>query len=305
MQHSKSHHWVPQFYLRHWTDGDGRLVSFVHDSDRNFTGNPTPRFVVCEDHLYTVFTSDENHIYGEESIFKTVDQDGAVALDAALGPDWKNLSPELTEKLFRFIYLLAARHPSVRDGFIRNESTIFAGVRADLEAAGMHEYAARFFGELPKYFETTRDRATLSMLLIAAFDRFAYKKIFFDSPRIFLETKDRAVLLTSDHPFTSAPTIGDEAAIHYFPLSPQRGLLLSRDENKLKFIQGLGFDALVSFANLLTVLFANKCVYSNIRMNDALILEHLGGAYRYDREQFSEIVARAFSKELTLGLIGQ
>ena len=166
MQRSKSHHWVPQFYMSRWTNEDGRLVPF-RGTDRNLVRGPKPKSVACEDLLYTVFVSDGNHIYGEESIFKSVDQDGAAALEVVLGEDWRNTPDDVAEKLYRFIYLLAARHPTVRDNFLKSESEVFQKIREDVEALGLD--ASNFFDELPNTYATPRDRATLLMNVLGAF----------------------------------------------------------------------------------------------------------------------------------------
>lgn len=184
MQHSKSHHWVPQFYLKRWTNESGRLVSFSRETGRNLVRKPNPKNVACEDLLYTVFVSDGNHIYGEDSIFKSVDQDGAVAIEAALSDDWKKMPNELAEKLYQFIYLLSVRHPTVRDNFLKTENDIFRRIRDDLEAFGLDAYAFKFFRDLEEILATTRDRATLLTIFLAAFGRFTSKALFHGGSRI-------------------------------------------------------------------------------------------------------------------------
>ena len=119
---------------------------------------------------------------------------------------------------------------------------------------------------------------------------------------MFVETRDHAILLTSDHPFTSAPSIGASGALHYFPFSPQRGVVFCRDKAKVEFLKKLGFNGAVSYLNLLTVLFAHQYVYSNSRRDEEIVLEHLGGAYRYTREQFTATLLKASNGTLSLGL---
>jgi hypothetical protein len=243
MQRSKSHHWVPQFYMKRWTNLQGRLVSFHRSHDRNLVRQPKPKHIACEDLLYTAFSSEGNHLFGEEEVFKTVDQDGADALDYLLGDDWENTPDDLAQKFNRFIYLLAARHPLVRNQFLESEGSIFAGAREDLSIRDLH--ASATLEDIRKEYQSPRDRAALLINLLAEFDQ-TYKELFDNTRRVFVNTRDSAFLVTSDHPFTSAPSIADEKALHYFPLSPQRGIVFTKDNMKLALFRRLKFSEAVS-----------------------------------------------------------
>ena len=54
--------------------------------------------------------------------------------------------------------------------------------------------------------------------------------------------------------------------------------------------------------NLITVLFANEYVYGTSRNDKDIILEHLGGAFRYSKEHFAKTLVQAFTGKLKLGL---
>jgi len=71
--------------MKSWTNDKGRLLSFFRGPDRGLVREPIPKNIACEDFLYTVFVADGNHIFGEETTYKRIDQDGADALAYVLG----------------------------------------------------------------------------------------------------------------------------------------------------------------------------------------------------------------------------
>jgi hypothetical protein len=111
-----------------------------------------------------------------------------------------------------------------------------------------------------------------------------------------------AQFLTSDSPMLSMPFIGDEGALHCFPVSPNRLFIASKDKKRFAWLAGLPPRRLVSTANLLIVLFATEYVYGTSRHDEDVILEHLGGAFRYSREKFAEILQGARAGQVQIGI---
>jgi Protein of unknown function (DUF4238) len=67
-------HWVPQFYLRRWITGrDKKLSAFWRESSRERHARCSPRAVLSENHLYSVYGIDGDFIHGESLIFQDIE----------------------------------------------------------------------------------------------------------------------------------------------------------------------------------------------------------------------------------------
>jgi hypothetical protein len=301
MQRSKDHHWVPQFYLKRWADKHGKLVSFHRQQGRNLVRRPHPKSILCEEHLYTVFCTTGEHIYGEDTLLKGVDQDGTDALDFLTTGSHRRVPPDITRKLLRFMFWLAARHPSILKQFVRDLDSIESDVR---ERCGDPDYARSFFEDFRSRYASPKDRATFLMLLTAAASFMpAYKTLFDGLPIAVHDTSSFGQLLTSDRPLVSAPKFGDPGALYVLPISPTRVVLMCSDFKKLDFIRRLPDNRFVSYLNLLTIMFAGEYVYGTSDKDAAVIFEHLGLAHSGGEQQGTQGLMQAFRGELRIGCV--
>src|SRR5437016_5408690 len=71
-------HWVPQFYLRRWVTGtEKKLSAFWRESRLERHARCSPRAVLWENHLYSVYGPDGQFIHGESLIFQEIDNAAA------------------------------------------------------------------------------------------------------------------------------------------------------------------------------------------------------------------------------------
>jgi hypothetical protein len=102
----KLHHFVPQFYLRHWCDAEGKLWIYAIDGRNPFRA--TPKNFAAETNLYTAKadapaapTATEECLSAWESLFARVWPDIIDRAD----------NQETRASIARFIATLIARHP--------------------------------------------------------------------------------------------------------------------------------------------------------------------------------------------------
>src|SRR4051794_13581231 len=110
MARAKLHHFVPQFYLRHWCDSAGKLWVYPLDGTSPFRASP--RQFAAETNLYTprigaeaVRHDTEDWLSGWEGHFAKVWPEIVDRAD----------NPRTRANVARFIGTLIARHPKYRD----------------------------------------------------------------------------------------------------------------------------------------------------------------------------------------------
>ena len=115
-------HWVPQFYLRRWITGrDKKLSAFRRESSRERHPRCSPRAVLSENHLYSVYGVDGDFIHGESLIFQEIDNAAAPAFEYLADGNWRELPQEFGPPLYRFIYTLQPRSKDMREIFIQGD----------------------------------------------------------------------------------------------------------------------------------------------------------------------------------------
>jgi len=253
-------HWVPQFYLRRWITGpEKKLSAFWRESGRERHSRCSPRAVLSENHLYSVYGVDGTFMHGESLVFKDIDNAAAPAFEYLADGNWRELPQQHVESLYHFIHTLAPRSRGMRERFIRRDEHLQLEMVGSLRKMGL----PRADEEVRQYwsqFVSPRDRAVWQMLLIARFDD-AWKRFFNDITLYVYEIGDiDAEFFTSDAPLCSRPSIDAEDAIHVFPLSPKRCIVASHDPANVTKLCGVPLPIFVSFINLLTLTQADTAI---------------------------------------------
>ena len=116
----ENHHFVSQFYLRHWCDENGRLWVYPKSGAEPFQS--TPKSFSCEKGLYDTSTHDE---------LSDVDVEGLLSeMEGLYSARWPNVfsrirDPETKMNLARFLAIQYLRNPKQKEslkttnGFIR------------------------------------------------------------------------------------------------------------------------------------------------------------------------------------------
>jgi hypothetical protein len=120
-RNGESHHFVPQFYLRHWCGKDGRLWVWPIDGRKPFKARP--KSFAAENGLYdTAGTSQEGF-----------DIEGKLAeVEGLYASRWPGIfdridRPETKMSIARFLALLHLRNPKAKDD-IRKVNNIFGDI---------------------------------------------------------------------------------------------------------------------------------------------------------------------------------
>ena len=165
-------------------------ISLLEPKTQNRVGSLmcSPRAVLSENHLYSVYGVDGTFMHGESLIFKDIDNAAAPAFEYLADGNWRELSQQYVEPFYRFIYTLAPRSRHMRESFIQGDERMQAEVIGRLRDMGLpnvDEEIRRFWN----LFASPRDRAALQMLLIARFGD-AWKRFFNDIPLCVYEIGD-------------------------------------------------------------------------------------------------------------------
>lgn len=292
-------HWVPQFYLRRWITGpEKKLSAFWRESGRERHSRCSPRAVLAENHLYSVYGVDGAFVHGESLSFKDIDNAAAPAFEYLADGNWRELPQQYVEPFYHFLYTLASRSRHMRESFIQWDERSQAEVIGSLRKMGLSrvdEEVRRFWS----LFGSPRDRAALQMLLIARFGD-AWKRFFNDIPLHVYEIGDvDAEFFTSDEPLCSRPSIDAEGAIHVFPLSPKRCMVASHDPANVAKLCGAPLPIFVSVINLGTLTRANTAIARD-RRYESEIFKFLGASV--NRNYCLNANEEIFQEKLRIGV---
>jgi len=109
---AKLHHYVPEAYLKPFTNRDKRLVAYRKDDPKN-PHQKLPREVGAQNHYYAQPLPDGSRDTGLETFFQRTENvwpDIVKSLDAT-----GQVTPALAESFFEFMGLMRVRGPSSRD----------------------------------------------------------------------------------------------------------------------------------------------------------------------------------------------
>src|SRR5262249_47538749 len=131
-------HWVPQFYLRRWITGsEKKLSAFWRESGRERHSRCSPRAVLSENHLYSVYGVDGTFMHGESLIFKDIDTAAAPAFEYLADGNWRELPQQYAEPFYHFIHTLAPRSRGMRERFIRRDEHLQLDMVGSLRKMGL------------------------------------------------------------------------------------------------------------------------------------------------------------------------
>jgi hypothetical protein len=289
-QRGSNDHWVPQFYLRRWTDPNTKkLTAFRRVGRYELASECSTRSILSENHLYSVYGLDGSvAFHGESEVFKQIDHDAAEPMRWLADRDWKSMPTEEIEPLYRFIHTLKPRSRQMRDLFVEHDEVMQADLIGDLRRAGVpnaKEVVESFVGPTPK------DRAVERMLTIARYDG-SWREFFGNIPlRVYELGNIDAEFFTSDAPLASKPTIEHPEAVHVFPLSPKRCLVASHNAAAVERLCGMPPAIFASVTNLGTLSRAQTAIAPNERYRPD-VFRFLGSSVnpRYVEESLHSVI---------------
>lgn len=113
MSQPRDHHFVPVFYLKHWTNSNGKLIEYSRPYRNKVVAKPVgPRATGYQTDLYAFeHLPAEIAQYLEATFLNRADDKASIALDKFLSGDAAPWTPELRSAWSRFVINCVVRHP--------------------------------------------------------------------------------------------------------------------------------------------------------------------------------------------------
>ena len=268
------HHYSPQFYLRQWAGGDGRLFRYHRPYNRTVVSKHSPEHTGFEDYLYTVEKGDDPQII-EKGFFSNVDNYAAPILEALsqLGPglvilESGHLGNDQRSDWTRFINSLQLRGPhslaeigaffqrSVRENIERIHGEAYRATKRLGDPNSVYEYAQR---DAPGWVADAHKFLLTQMIDHEQIGHVIVNMIW----AVFDLSHATHSLLTSDRPYITSHGLLSPECLLSVPISPTRLFVAANDMSQLKSSASQPKKDLARKANDLAVRMAVENVYGD------------------------------------------
>ncbi len=217
MNNPKRHHYVPQFYLKNFTNSKGLLQIF--DREKNEYRQQNPLNTAVQGHYYTFRTEKGKKHTEIEKLFSTIEDKAKLVIDKIDARE--NIAVEEKESLATFISFQKTRVPDFEKNINKLSEKLF---KKNIQKTSSHETVASFIKEYEKntdkklnispeeLFEISQNENRYSIEFIREWSlTMAIRlgrdsiKYFLDMDWIFLQVPKKASFITSDNPFALVP----------------------------------------------------------------------------------------------------
>ncbi len=247
---TKRQHYVPRFYLRYFTNSDGKLHAYRREDQARFT--TTPENVCAENYLYEVDLRGLDNNEAAHALLDNYIEGQLSGAEGRLAPYYNKLLQCCKEKSFdnrNFLdgrlaaCILAAniivRHPLMLRADRANAKTVLR----DVEAAGGitdQEQAALDQLGLGESLETVTDLAIMQTLLFSDHQDVPFNRIYnalADKRMIIVEAPALMRFITTSMPIYFLGIDEDSYSfdVAYMPLSCRYAALFTDDKNVRQF----------------------------------------------------------------------
>ncbi|WP_189644796.1 DUF4238 domain-containing protein [Luteimonas gilva] len=284
---AKRHHYVPEAYLRAFTDGDGRLTVFRKDAPST-PFRTSPSDVALEQYYYAFTRSDEvRDTDSFEQIFSDIESGWPEIINRLKSGD---VSDEVTHDLLQFACLQRARVPAVRDAYEIMRADSVGHIARLLQRMGKLPDAPPDSKDILDRVEISIDPESSLEAIALTLDGMVERVLPTLGFRI-IHNRTRISFVTSDNPVMWFIPYKNENEIKpyemipgapmefLFPLTP-RLILLGTKQHSTEFReQGLLHGTLTNLetvkrANRLIAKFAYNAVFSEDESPSALVKKY-------------------------------
>lgn len=284
---AKRHHYVPEAYLRAFTNNDGRLIVFRKDVP-SAPFCTTPSNVALEQYYYAFTRSDEvRDTDSLEQIFSDIESGWPEIISRLKSGD---VSDEITHDLLQFACLQRARVPAVRDAYEIMRADSVGHIARLLQRMGKLPDAPPGSKDILERVEISIDPESSLKAIALTLDGMVERVLPALGFRI-IHNRTRIAFITSDNPviwfipykneseIKPYEMISDAPMEFLFPLTP-RLLLLGTKQHSIEFRErGLLHGTLTNLetvkrANRLIAKFAYSAVYSEDESPSALVMKY-------------------------------
>lgn len=251
---SKNHHYNPQFFLRRWSDDGSKVWSTFcppHSLEKNTSLRPISRSASMND-LYNIkppYRNDPGIVFFwkylsarhcrqkpsslnfEHSVFQDVDDRAATVLSKIISgsaQELHDLSDHERHSLYKYMYLLQARNPKVMARTYKAMEELLDNANGPI--ASLRKLKKP--NEILNFFRSLREDNNLAKmaLLSNSYEDDHIDKIFDGMKIVIMNTSSQyGLFVTSDYPYITFPDIGDEQSIHFFPISPNKCIVMTKE----------------------------------------------------------------------------
>lgn len=261
MSITKRQHYVPRFYLRHFTNPDGQLHVYRRGGDARFT--TTPENVCAENYLYEVNLGDADDDEAVHALLDNYIEGQLASTEGRLAPYYDQLLQCCEEKTFEgkeFLdgrlaaCFLAAniivRHPLMLRADRANAPMVVEDVRAEGGITEQEQAALEQYG-LGDKLETVTDLAIMQTLLFSDHPEVPFNRIYnalADKRMTIVEAPALMRFVTTSMPVYFLDIDEDNYAfdVAYMPLSYGYAALFTDDKNVRQFSKAT-IDEVVRF----------------------------------------------------------
>ena len=276
---SKRHHFIPRFYLRHWTGQDGRLERFSRPYNEVHVRRVTPGEVGWERSLYArpdEIVTNESHL--ETAFFQKLDSRAARALTSLQNAKGPTVEQARADWTFFMISLLMRTPKALETTKIKgrqigrlglSDQTHNKSLPSSITEEQLHEYIKGL---------TDHELDSSTMRLLPDFVKNErISNFIFNMQWIVIDIKESShSLLISDEPLARTNGIANPNGHLAIPLSPRRLLLAAWHPSTLKQIISERPSKLVKAMNRWTVESARHFVVSTDRKQETFIRKWFG-----------------------------
>jgi hypothetical protein len=278
------HHYIPVFYLSHWTSKDGRLTIFRRFGEKIAVDRHAPSHTGYEPDLYSLSgtnDTDQKHVIEEAFMGPVIDNRAAPALQTLIDTKGVGITSDTALALIHFLLSLRIRHPEAVE-LVRREGARV--LHAEL-ARDPEQYANLSGPEDPADADAfMRQQAPLQYdnfgvlrLPLIATDEDLVQRLGSMFWRVIDCTKANVDLVTSDRPCFIYGQLASEApCLVAFPASPRLLLLIATSKRILDNVSLRPITELVKRANVTFAAAADSRAYATSDHHFPLMRKYLG-----------------------------
>lgn len=267
MSDPDKHHYLPVFYLRRWSQPDGKVIRYYRPYHAVVASPIAPKNTGYEHGLYRLegHAPEAQNTIEKDFMAPIVDDLAARALDALFERDNSKLTPEHRQAWTRFVMSLHVRNPEKVE-HITNQAD--SALRQSLLADPGEYEAVRSAGNPPTLVEWVEQESPEKL---SDFGKELLPSIIMHQPTIDAITRMRwwtidiaeglPDLLTCDRPVYMSHGVMDEMCFIALPLSPRFVFITTRSQSSFDRVMSRGIKAVTKAINESMVNQAEKYVY--------------------------------------------
>lgn len=266
------HHFLPQFYLSRWANGQGQLSTYSRQRGKLFVREYAPKSIGAEKGLYALngVAPEHRNAIEREFMGPEVDDSASRALRILLSETRPVLPMDLRMAWVRFLMSLLVRLPNL----LRKLKADASETLAQEIIKRPEEYEAlRRATDPPTLMEFLRERGIDGLVedfgttLIPGLVELPQMKadIARMDWRVFHFRDGPYGLVTSDFPICMLPGLASPDCLISLPLSPTAIFLASYSSDLLNQLDALQPPALIDSANRISIQSAQQYVYADNR----------------------------------------